>query len=320
MSTDLVQIPKDIPAYLVNATQARAMNDDAVAGVSTGFPPSIRIQGSKFRIVDGNGEETVVKASDLKDSEYLDVVVLAAKRAISKAFYATAYDPNATDAKAPDCYSIDGEKPAANVTHKQAENCAICPNNAFGSGRNQAGQPTKGKACSDNKILAVFRKGTVYQLKIPPASLKNWGLYVKTLSNRGVPVGNVITYIGFSDDSQFPVLEFCHGGWIPEALLPKLAEKAASQETLDVTQPVGFNTAPIPPAQLPESKAAAAAAGIAPPPPAVQMEKPAEQAPAEAVPSRRGRKPSNPAVETAPAATTAPAVVSDEEIAAALGL
>ena len=311
MSSEIATIPQDIPAYLVNATAARAMNEDALVGISTGFPPSIRIQGSKFRIVDGNGEETVVKAAELKESEYLDVVVLAAKREVNKVFYATAYDPNSTDAKTPDCFSIDGEKPAAGAAHKQAENCATCPNNAFGSGRNQAGQPTKGKACSDNKILAVFRQGTVYQFKIPPASLKNWGLYVKTLSNRGVPVGNVITYIGFSDDSQFPILEFRHGGWVPEALLGKLAEKAQSQETLDITKPVGFNVAPVPPAQLPESKPA-------PVPPAQLPEsKPA--------PARRGRKPAN-TEESKPANTeeskpaAAPEVMSDDDIAKALGL
>src|SRR5512139_186484 len=105
MTTTYDMIPAEIPSYAVNTELARQANDDAVAGISTGFPASIRIKQSKFRLVDGNGEETIVKPAELADGEFLPIVVLAAKRSITKTYYATAYDPNQAEASAPDCFS-----------------------------------------------------------------------------------------------------------------------------------------------------------------------------------------------------------------------
>lgn len=301
MSAEIVQVPKDIPLHALSPAVARTMNADALAGISTGFPASIRIKGSKFRIVDGNGEEVVLKANELKNSEFLDIAILAAKPGLNKIFYAAAYDPNQTEALAPDCFSLDGAAPDPSVAKPQNPACAACPKNAFGSGRNASGQATKGKACSDNKILAVFRGGKVYSFKIPPASLKNFGIYVKNLTTRGVPLGNVITYVGFSDAVDFPVLEFRVGAFIPETAKEQLAIVAADQEVADIVRPLAFNpgpstttSAPTPttPSITPPVVAAAAAATVETP--------------------KRGK----------PKATEAPAtaVLTDEEITKALGL
>jgi len=312
--TALAQIPQNIPAHVVSLEQARAMNADAIQGISTGFPPSIRIKGSKFRIVDGNGEETVLKATDLAENEYLPIVVLAAKAGLYKTFYAAAYDPNQTEAVAPDCFSMDGITPDPSVAKPVCGTCAGCPNNAFGSGRNQAGQPTKGKACSDNKILAVAYKGLVYQFKIPPASLKNFGVYVKNLTTRGVPLGNVMTYVGFDDNADYSVFQFRVGGWIPENAMERFMDLAQSQEVQDIIHPMGYNAAPVVAPKQVEQKAKAEE-----PPPA---EKPAETAAAaEAPPARRGR-PKKDETVAAPAVAVAepPALPSDDEIKKALGL
>lgn len=324
MSTELVQIPQNIPSYAISVDAARAMNSDALAGISTGFPPSIRIKANKFRIVDGNGEETVLKAADLANSEFLDIVILAAKPGLSKTYYASAYDPNMTEPSSPDCFSMDGIKPDASVKSPQCGNCASCPMNAFGSGRNAAGQPTKGKACSDNKILAVFRKGSVYQFKIPPASLKNFGMYVKNLTNRGVPLGNVLTYVGFDEDADYSVLQFRVGAFLPEAVKEQLATLSASQEVADITRPSTFVALPSPKPEPGEVAAyeAAKASAVQTPPPVVQ-----EAPPAETAAPRRGRPAKAKTEESAPPAaeaTASPAapggVMSDDEISRALGL
>jgi len=319
--TAIAQIPQNIPAHVVSLEQARVMNADAIQGISTGFPPSIRIKGSKFRIVDGNGEENVLKATDLADSEFLPIVILAAKPGLHKTFYAAAYDPNQTEAVAPDCFSMDGTVPDPSVAKPVCGTCAGCPNNAFGSGRNQSGQATKGKACSDNKILAVAYKGGVYQFKIPPASLKNFGVYVKNLTTRGVPLGNVMTYVGFDDNADYSVFQFRVGGWIPENAMERLMALARSQEVQDIIHPVGFNAAPVAPKQVEEK------AKVEEPPPA---EKPPETAAAvvqqETASPRRGRpkkeEPAPAAVAAAAAAAVveAPALPSDDEIKKALGL
>lgn len=314
MSTDLVQIPKDIPNYAIAISDAKAMNADALAGISTGFPPSIRIKRNGFRIVDGNGDETNLKPSELANGEYLDIVILSAKAGLNKIYYEAAYDPNQVEASAPDCWSLDGVKPDASIAKPVNPVCGTCPKNAFGSGRNAAGQPTKGKACSDNKILAVFRKGSVYSFKIPPASLKNFGLYVKNLTNRGVPLGNVITYVGFDDDADYSVLQFRVGAFIPESAKEALAALLSSQEVKDITHPMAYVALPPPKTDAEvdaKPKVDPAMATLAKPEP--QAENP--------TPSRRGRpKATEQAAPPATPATPASAVMSDEEIAKALGL
>ncbi len=245
MSKDIVIVPENIPAYVLNQNAAREMNAEATAGISGGFPPSIRIKNGKFRLVDGAGEETVLKASELQDGESLDMVILRAKAGLNKVWYAKPYDPNA-EASAPDCFSLDGKAPDASVSDPQCGSCAGCAMNAWGSGRNQAGEPTKGKACSDNKILAVLYKGGVYQFKIPPASLANWRVFVKNLSARDVPLGAVIVYVAFDEDVSYSILTFRVGGFIPEQAVPKLMTYVSSPEVEEI-----ILSAPTPPANKP---------------------------------------------------------------------
>ena len=95
---DIALVPENVPDYIRNNSLAREMNAEATEGISTGFPPSIRIKNGKFRLVDGAGEETVLKAKDLvvnDDGQFLPIVVLRAKKGLTKVWYAKPYDPNA---------------------------------------------------------------------------------------------------------------------------------------------------------------------------------------------------------------------------------
>ena len=319
MSTDLVQIPKDIPSFALAINDAKTLNADALQGISTGFPPSIRIKRNGFRVVDGNGDEINLKPNDLAGGEYLDIVILAAKPGLNKVYYEAAYDPNQVEPSAPDCFSLDGVAPDKSVNKPVNPTCGTCPMNAFGSGRNAAGQPTKGKACADSKILAVFRKGSVYSFKIPPASLKNFGLYVKNLTNRGVPLGNVITYVGFDEDADYSVLQFRVGAFIPESAKEALLAVSKSQEVADIVKPLEYRALPPPQTDaVVDAKTAAVPQATA----AQTLAQPAQPAQAEPVPSRKRGRPA--ATETEGVSKTAPtasaAVMSDDEITKALGL
>jgi hypothetical protein len=228
-----IMIPNEIPEYAMTTQDAAAMYEDAMTGISTGMPPAIRAKGGKFRLIEG-GEETTIKK--LVDGQYLPVVILAAKRALNKTYYATAYDPN-VEADAPDCWSIDGVKPDGSIKNPVSKTCATCPMNAYGSGRNNAGQPTKGKACQDTKILAVSYAGGVYSLRIPPASLKNFGTFVRALQTRKVQLGAVITFLSLDDEADFPVLNFRVGGFVPREKVAALAELAGSPEVDEIVHP-----------------------------------------------------------------------------------
>lgn len=240
MSNDLMIPSKnDIPAYVLNPELAKQANEEAAAGISTGYPARIKLSGTKFAMVDGNGDEKPYPPSKYvigpDENQYMPVVVLRAKKALQKAWYLKKYDPNSDDFQAPDCFSNDSERPDPSAASKQAETCAMCPNNAFGSGTDQNGNATKGKACSDSKIIAVFVPNFgVHSFKIPPASLKNFGLYVKQLSVNGIPLGTVKTLVGFDQTMTFPVLVFKFGGFLKQANLPELEALSLSPEVDEI--------------------------------------------------------------------------------------
>lgn len=229
MSNELI-IPEEIPAYLTVADvdAARVANEEALDGLMPPMPPSIGISGTRFVLKKSDGTEESIKTTEIQ------VIVLRAKRELDKSYYATKYDPNKDEGNAPDCYSIDGVKPDPSSPLKQSESCAGCPQNVFGSGTGADGTPSKGKACSDNKILAAFYKGEVYRFKIPPASLKAFAEYVRAVSSRGITLGNVVTTIGFNEKFTYAVLTFGFAGFVPEQHLGKLADLSEAQEVQDI--------------------------------------------------------------------------------------
>lgn len=255
----------ELPAYMINPELARQANEDAVFGVSTGYPPRIKMSGKQFVLVDGTGVETPIPGGKLfkgpDDNLYLKTVVVRAKKDLRKRWFATKFDPS-KEGVMPDCFSNDGVRPDASIPTPQCDTCANCPNNAFGSGSNENGAATAGKACSDEKLIAVFLPGQgLYELKVTPASLKNWGLYVKALTSRGIPVGNVFTLVGFVPEATFPVLSFQYGGAVLEAGIAKLAALSTSPEAEEiVNQKMTFQAKPQPAAQAAKPAAAKPAA------------------------------------------------------------
>ena len=339
MAYDII-IPENaqVPAYALLDAHAAAANDDALFGATAGAPPRIKLAGKGFVLINEAGEETAYPPAKLAkgpdDNLYLPVIILKAKRVFTKTFYMSAYNPNDAEHPAPDCMSTDGERPDALVFSPQSELCATCPQNAFGTGTDQNGNPTKGKACTDTKMLAVFVPGFgVYQLKVPPASLKNFGQYVRELTKRNYRVDATITYVGFDLTSDFPVLVFQFGGFVPEKTLPKLAELAASSEVDAIVNPMGMVSAAPKAIAAPAPQAApvvdTSAADEAKAKAEAAVKKKAEAAAkkkAEAEAKAKAAQQSAPDLDLGlddgvPSATSAGgAAPSDDELAAALGL
>jgi len=246
----------EVPSYILDATLARQANDDAAAGISTGMPPRLKLSGKQFTLVDANGDETAFPAGKMvigpDDNAYLPMVILRAIKPLQKAWYVGAY--NAEEGKSPDCFSTDSVRPDPSSPAPQSELCANCPQNAFGSGTDQAGNATKGKACKDTKTLAIFIPGSrkvetdpkAYMFKIPADSLKNFAMYVKSLSAAGIPLGTAKTLVTFDQTVTHPKVIFKFGGFLPQDTLPKLAEIAALPEVEDII--AGMSSAPALPA------------------------------------------------------------------------
>lgn len=219
-----------IPSYMLALAEACpelvAASNDLLDGLSGGMPPSIGLKGTRFVLKEG-GEDTIIDATNIK------VVVLSARPGVSKSFYVNKYTPG-QEPQSPDCSSFDGVKPDSASPLKQHATCAGCPNNVFGTATDNQGNATKGKACGDYKILAVLYNGGVYQLRVPPASLRNIQAYVKLLGGRNLWLPAVITQIGFDAKASFPVLNFDYAGSLSEAQCQAVVGKISSPEVAEI--------------------------------------------------------------------------------------
>lgn len=283
---DLVPSNIAVPAYLAQYQAAlQAENDAALIGLSTPMPPSIALSGTRF-VVKENGEETVLNQLEL------GMVVLKSKECFDKVWYATKFTPG-QEPQAPDCFSRDGVVPDPSSPLPQHTACAGCPQNQFGTSTNPDGTPGKGKACGDNRILAVFANSGVYQFKIPPASLKNFASYVKQLSARGLFLSAVITKVSFDPKFTYPVLIFSCAGVLDASQFTQLQAKKEAPEVAEI---IGGVKTPLLPA--PATATAAVAATV--------PEPVAPKAPAKAQTKRAATTtpaaPVTPAVQPAPAA------------------
>lgn len=262
-----------IPAHLAKVVgQPSALSAALAGGLAGGADyPRISIKGSRFRIVEG-GAETVLE--DIK----LSVVIVGANPRLSKTYYAKQWTPD-SEPSSPDCYSLDGVRPAADSTDPQNDTCAGCPMNAWGSKITPLGQQIK--ACADQKRLAVVASndptGPVYLLQVTPAALKGLGSYQKELSMRGIPVEAVKTVVTFDTDASYPKLLFKFGGFLDADEYAAVEELFGSDKVLEIT---GEKAAPAEEAPAPKAKAAAKPAAKAKPEP--------EPEPEEAPVAKRG--------------------------------
>jgi hypothetical protein len=155
-----------------------------------------------------NGKE-VAKNED----RAMNVVVVAAAPKVSRTFYAGTYSEGG-EAKAPDCWSADGEVPDAKASAPQASRCVDCAQNAKGSGQGDS------RACRFSQRLAVVLandlEGEVMQLTLPASSIfgagepGKWPLqtYAKMIGSKGVPITAVVTEMRFDTEAATPKITF----------------------------------------------------------------------------------------------------------------
>ncbi|HHY45728.1 MAG TPA: hypothetical protein GX506_00310 [Firmicutes bacterium] len=86
----------------------------------------------------------------------------------------------------PLCSSMDGK--TGTTAEGETRNCATCPYNQWGSGTNEAGQPTKGKACKEMRRVFIAQPGAYVPvfISLPPTSLKAFDTYCSARLSRGI--------------------------------------------------------------------------------------------------------------------------------------
>lgn len=205
--TDKMQLPAHMRQY---ADQQGQSDADSMAASSISIP-RISLKGKKFKYIVG-GEESA-------KSDSIRVVILKVepeKGLMIKTFYANGYNPN--DTAPPDCSSTNGITPDDWVTSPQHHRCSDCKKNVFGSATSSNGKKTK--ACRDAKRLWVVKEddigGTVFGLNIPVTSLKALSEYGAMIKKNQFPLTGVITEVSMDEDSEFPMLQFAHVGFLEE--------------------------------------------------------------------------------------------------------
>ena len=224
MSTDLILANTQLPAHLRDAS-ADALNDSLVTS-GPSFP-RLSLRGGKFRLRDGGDEKT------LKLDE-MSVIIVAATplgNVPAKVFYKGGYVPG--EDAGPDCRSSDGIRPDAGVESPQsATTCAVCPKNAWGSAKTEAGKDSK--ACKDTKALYLVTLGKdgnvvdkVVQLRVPTMSLRHMSKYAAELRTHKIPINGALTKLSFSEDTEYPELKFGFGGFLDKDQYDQVMEIAA---------------------------------------------------------------------------------------------
>lgn len=213
-----------LPAHLTRQPLGNTLSTSSGLGF-----PTISIKGKVFHVRRGDGLVLISEPDD-KDApaRYIDVVILNGNPGTAKVWYAAGYTEG-SDTK-PSCYSNDGVAPASDAAEPQANKCAICPKNVWGSRVTDDGK--KGRECGDSKRLAVATSNAIEDamlIRVPAASLKAFNEYLKFLDTRGVSnYQAVVTRIGFDYSVAHPALTFKPVGFLDEGTFAKVAEMVES--------------------------------------------------------------------------------------------
>lgn len=201
-----------------NRRREMSLTEDAAAELGGLMLPRVSTRGDRFALIDAAGVRYPL------DTLHMDVVIIDVNPHKSKLFWGLEdFDPNATDRYPPICFSDNGVAPSANSQEPQARTCGECRHNEWGSRINEK-TGSRVKACDDRKKMAVIvmneTTGLVYQLQIPPASLKHLVTYSGQLQTfkpprmeRKADLNDVITRITFAD-GKTGEMRFNAIGWI----------------------------------------------------------------------------------------------------------
>jgi hypothetical protein len=162
-------------------------------------------QDKKFKLPDGS------------TATEIDVVIVDFSNRYE--YYPTGFDAN--NIQPPVCAAIglnpDDMTPLESSTDKQAENCQVCTQNAFGSNG-------PAKACKNQRLLAVLPVDAkpdtpIMTIKVSPTGITGFDSYVNGVSaNFNTPPIGVVTTISFNPAKSYASLQF--GNAQPNPNLP----------------------------------------------------------------------------------------------------
>ena len=205
-----------MPAVFQSRAGLPSMTGAMQAGLTAGYAV-ISYKGRNWRIK-YRGEDTLIRDERNVPMPALNVIIVGVSDKISKQWYDKRFAEG--DNEAPDCFSINGEKPDPSSPKKQCDSCAVCPQNLWGSRITENNK--KAKACQDTRRLAIVPWGDVENdafggpmlLRVPPTSLANVARYGTELERFGAEPFMVATQLSFDLDVAYPLIELQALGWL----------------------------------------------------------------------------------------------------------
>ncbi|HEX8838236.1 MAG TPA: hypothetical protein VF748_14940 [Candidatus Acidoferrum sp.] len=231
-----------------NSTQERpSLGQSMLSELGGALHPRISIRGGSFALLDASGQRygapCILQQTPQGQKMVMLSIIVGSNPHKSRVYFDQPYDPD--NPGPPDCFSDNGTAPSVNASNPQARTCAECEWGKWGSDTSQlTGKKTK--ACSEKKKIGILVVGDstthVYELQIPPATLKNLAKYVSQVvaisppgTNRKAEPSDLITAISFVP-GQTGILEFAAYAWLSSA---SFGPNGAIQVCLDAQgQPV----------------------------------------------------------------------------------
>ena len=193
-SSNLPAVPKEMAEQFTEDAQENLANvRDAFHRVS--------IKGGRFKV----GE-------DLIGNDGISFEAIILREIPVNIFYLSKYDPSKP--VNPDCWSLGGIAPDVACAHIQSPECAPCKQNQFGTGTDQDGKRSKGKACRNARRLVLLVDGVDLPvlMSLPPTTIKTFNQYLKMLTSNvpPVPMFAVRTRFKFDTTAEYPkpLMEF----------------------------------------------------------------------------------------------------------------
>lgn len=224
-----------LPAYLsdeASRAELAAYNADVPVGPSY---PSLSIKGKVFTL-HKDGESTRLMRSEDEVMQSIQITVLRANPN-ARVFYMKEYNEGDQGESArPDCYTNDGQAPAADARTPQSKKCAICPHAVWGTG-----QRGEGTACTVNTRLAIAAPELLAQgraeptlLRVPAGSRRNFSDFVQQVKRHGVPYFAAVVKVGFDPEAPAPKLTFKLQGYLNDAAFAEVRKLVDTPDVLDI--------------------------------------------------------------------------------------
>lgn len=229
-TTDVsVFTPQARPEYALTKKAPSALTKSLQGG--GGFSGKrISIKAGVFRLISDGKEIASI------EERFLDVVFVRAAAHIGRTYYEGTYSEETPTA--PSCWSADGTVPDKTASAPQATQCASCPQNIKGSGKEES------RACRFSQRVAVVLandiEGDVLQLSIPAASLfgKEEGgnlplqAYARMLAAENSDMEQFITRLRFDVKASSPKLFFKRMRWLTAEEYAVAQEKGNTPEAV----------------------------------------------------------------------------------------